>query len=97
MPSSAALGVNVAVLPLTPTEPATAVPVPVTISVKVAVVSVALFIGSDNVAVGAVPSATPVAPLRGVVDSTVGGVVSCAAVVVNDQLILPANGLPARS
>ena len=86
MPSSAELGVNVAVLPLTPTEPLTGVPLLVTTKVNVAVVSVALFIGSENVAVGAVPSATPVAPFKGVVDSTVGGVVSGGAVVVNDQM-----------
>ena len=97
LPSSAALGVNVAVLPPTPTEPATGVPVPVSAKVKVAVVSVALFIASEKVADGAVPSATPVAPLTGVLESTVGGVLSGGAVVVNDQLKFEANALSAAS
>ena len=97
MPSSAALGVNVAVLPLTPTEPATGVPLLVTTKVNVEVVSVALVIASEKVAVGAVVSATLVAPFKGVFDCTVGGVLSGGAAVVNDQLTLPANGLPARS
>ena len=86
LPANAALGVNVAVLPLTPTEPLTGVPELVTTKVNVAVVSVALFIGSENVAVGAILSATPVAPFKGVVDSTVGGVVSGGGAVVNDQV-----------
>ena len=97
LPARDALGVNVAVLPLTPTEPLTGVPLLVTTKVNVAVVSVALFIGSENMAANAELSATPVAPLSGDVESTVGGVVSGGAVVVNDHAKLLANALPATS
>ena len=97
LPASDALGVNVAVLPDTPTVPLTGVPLLVTTSVNVAVVSVALFIGSENIAANAELSAMPVAPFNGEVDSTVGGVVSGAAAVVNDQLTFDASALPATS
>ena len=97
LPASDALGVNVAVLPAIATVPLTGVPELVTINVKVEFVSVALFIGSENIAANAELSATPVAPATGVVDNTVGGVVSGAAAVVNDQLTFDTSALPAAS
>ena len=97
LPARDALGVNVAVLPDTPTVPLTGVPLLVTTSVNVEVVSVALFIGSENVTITVLLSATLVAPMLGKRDCTVGGVVSGGVVVVKTQLKLPANALPARS
>ena len=90
-------GVNVAVLALIPTAPLTGAPELATTRVNVEVVSVALLIGSENVAIGAILSATPVAPLIGDVASTVGGVVSGGGAVVNDQLKADTNALPAAS
>ena len=97
LPVRLANGVNVAVLPLTLTVPATGVPVPVTASVNVVAFKVALFIGSENVTIAVLLSATLVAPMLGKRDCTVGGVVSGGVVVVNNQLKLLANALPARS
>ncbi len=54
-------------------------------------------IASLKVAVTVVPVLTPVAPLAGDVEVTVGGVVSAAAVVVKDQVTLLASALPATS
>jgi len=56
------------------------------LTVKVAVVRVEIFIVSLNVAVIAVFIATPVAPLAGLVELTVGGVVSVAVPVVKLQI-----------
>jgi hypothetical protein len=53
-------------------------------------------IGSLKVAVTAVLVATPVAPLDGVTDVTIGGV-GAGAAVVNDQVKLAAIGVPASS
>jgi hypothetical protein len=91
-----AVGVKVAVLPLTVTMPATAAP-PEPASVKLALVSVELVIGSENVADTAVFSATPVAPLAGDMPDTVGGVVSGAAAVVKVHTRFAARELPAAS
>jgi hypothetical protein len=55
------------------------------VAVNVLVVTVPQAIGSLNTADILVPTATPVAALAGVVDDTVGGVVSAAAAVVNVQ------------
>ena len=52
---------------------------------------------SLNVAVIEVVTATPVAPLVGVVLTTVGGVVSVAAAVVNDHVLSAVIALPAKS
>src|SRR6476659_3783128 len=53
--------------------------------------------GSLNVAVTGEVTATPVTPLAGLVLTTVGGVVSPAAAVVNDHILSEAIALPARS
>src|ERR1700726_1252758 len=67
-----AVGVKIAVLPAYETVPATGVaPGPVT--VKVAPLIVAAFMASLNVAEIVVFTATPVAPLAGTVETTVGG------------------------
>jgi hypothetical protein len=68
----AALGVNVAVDPLYVTAPVTAPFGPVT--VKVEPVIVAAFIGMLKVALISVLTATFVAPLAEIVDTTVGTV-----------------------
>ena len=85
LPARGAVGVNVAVLPLTFTVPVTAAP-PVVANVKLVLVSVALVIGSENVADTEEFSARPVAPFAGDVEDTVGGVVSGAAAVVKFQV-----------
>jgi len=95
--ASAALGVNVAVLPATATVPATAVPPVVVRNRKLVAFSVLSCIGSENVTVGAVPIATLVAPLAGVLAAIVGGVASCAADVVKLQNAFAASALPAAS
>ena len=96
LPARSTDGLNVTVLPLTLTVPATAVP-PAVASLMLAVLSVALVIASENVAVYEALSATPVAPLAGAVEDTVGGVVSAAAAVVKRQLKLAASALPESS
>ena len=85
LPARLAVGVNVAVLPLTFTVPVTAAP-PVVANVKLVVVSVELVIGSENVADTEAFSARPVAPFAGDVADTVGAVVSGAAAVVKFQV-----------
>ena len=85
LPARLAVGVKVAVLPLTFTVPVTAVPPEVVASLKLAVVSVELVIASENVADTEEFSATPVAAFAGDVADTVGGVVSGAAAVVKLQ------------
>ena len=86
MPVSTAEGVKLAVLTLTVTVPAIAPPAAVGVGVgarvKLAAVSVEFVIASEKVAEIAELGATPVAALAGKVESTVGGVVSCAAPVV---------------
>jgi hypothetical protein len=74
-------GVNVAIVPA-----GLRVTVPVTPPLKVneAVVTVAGASGSLNVAVSAILTGTPVAPLAGVVELTVGGVVSAGPVTVKE-------------
>ena len=84
LPARLAVGVNVAVLPLTFTVPVTVAP-PVGFRVKLAVVSVELVIDSEKVAETEEFIAMPVAALAGEVADTVGGVVSGAAAVVKFQ------------
>ena len=86
LPARLAVGVNVAVFPLTFTVPMTRDPPAVGRKVNVAVVIVALFIDSEKVAEIEEFSVTPVALLAGEVLDTVGGVVSGAGPVVNCQL-----------
>ncbi len=92
----AADGANVAVLPLTLTVPATGTPPGLVARVKLVVFSVALFIGSENVANTCVLRATFVAPTAGEVAVTVGRVVSDGA-TVKIQVKLDASALPAAS
>ncbi len=82
LPARLAAGVNRAVLPVTLTVPLTAAP-PV--------------IASEKLADTEEFSATPLAPLAGEVEDTVGGVVSGAAAVVKVQLTSAASALPAAS
>ena len=86
LPARLAVGVNVAVLPLTFTVPMTVAPPPVGLRLKLAVVSVEFVIDSEKVADTEELSVTPVAPLAGEVADTDGGVVSGAAAVVNCQV-----------
>jgi len=72
-----AVGVNVAVFPLTLIVPPTGPPPPAT-SEKVALFSADGLIGSENVADTAAFRATPVAPFAGETETKVGGVVSGA-------------------
>ena len=65
-------------------------------SLKGAVVIVRGSIASLKVALGCTLSATPVAPVDGVVETTVGGVVAAAAPVVKVQFLGLARALPAR-
>ena len=85
LPARGAVGVKVAVVPLTFTVPVTEAP-PVFASVKLVVVSVELVIGSEKLADTEEFSVTPVALFAGEVEDTVGGVVSGAAPVVNCQV-----------
>jgi hypothetical protein len=84
------VGVNVAVEPAKVTAPATGV-APGPVRVNVAFVNVSPFIGSENVALTRVLTATAVAPLVGTVESTVG------RPVVKLHTKLAANGLPPGS
>ena len=77
-------GVNVTFPPEAETAPGTAV-APF-FNVNVAVVRVSGSMASLNVAATEVFTATPVVPLAGDTDVTVGGVVSGAAAEVKDQL-----------
>jgi hypothetical protein len=84
------VGVNVAVVPAKVTAPATgAAPGPA--KVNVAALIVAAFMASLNVAEMVVLAATPVAPLTGTVETTVG-----AAAVVKVQTKLAASPAPVR-
>ena len=65
--------------------------------VNVVPVTVELCTASLNVPVIEAVVATPVAPLVGLVLTTVGAVVSAAAAVVNDQTLAVVIALPARS
>ena len=85
LPVRLAAGVNRAVLPLTLTVPEIAEPPLVGLSVKLEVFNVELVIASENVAEIEEFDATPRARFCGVVDVTVGGVVSGAAAVVKLQ------------
>jgi hypothetical protein len=98
--ASAVDGMNITLLPFTVTVPVISVTVPARMSVTLDVVSVAMLIGSENVAATVGCSATDVAPLTGSVLSTVGTVVSgggAAATVVNDHVTFDASALPATS
>jgi hypothetical protein len=92
--ASGADGVNVAVDPATDTVPATGEP---PFKRNVAVVTLAGAMASEKVAETVVPADTPVAPSSGVVDETVGGVVSGASPVVKLQTNSTARLLPAAS
>ena len=88
---------NVAVLEATSyvTVPLTGVPPDVRRIVDASIVEA--FIASLNVTVGATVRATPVAPLAGFEDETVGGVVSGAGPVAKIDETGTARTLPARS
>jgi len=91
-----AVGSKVAVLPEYVTEPATgADPGPVTRNVALLIELGS--IASLNVAVTLLLRATLLAPLAGLVETTVGAVVSVAVFVVKVQVKLFANELPAAS
>ena len=97
LPTRPAVGVKLAVLPLTLTVPVTGEPPVVVAKVKLAVVSVEFVIGFEKVADIAKFRATPVTALPGDVEDTVGGVVSGAAAVVKPQTKFIASALPAAS
>ena len=78
------------------TDPAIEVPA-LFFKVYVDVVTVALWTASLNVAVIEEAIGKPVAALAGLVLVTVGGVVSDAAAVVNDQILAVVIALPAIS
>jgi hypothetical protein len=65
--------------------------------VKLARTIVAGFIASLKVAVTVLATATPVAPEAGIIDTTVGGVVSAATPVVKVHTIGAARAVPATS
>ena len=90
-------GVNVAILPLTPTVPVIVAPPAAGLRVMLAVFNVEFVIGSEKVADIEEFVATPVATFAGDVVDTVGGVVSGAAAVVNCQVKSAASALPAAS
>jgi hypothetical protein len=89
--ASAVVGVNAAVVPAKVTVPATGV-APGPVNVNVAALIVAGFIASLNVAETVVSTATPVAPLTGIVEMTVGG-----GAVVKVHTKLAARGTPVGS
>ena len=76
LPASAAVGLNVAVLPLTFTAPVTTAPPEVAFRLKLAVLSVEFVIDSEKVADTEEFSGTPFAASDGDVDEIVGAVVS---------------------
>src|SRR5207302_5603910 len=84
--TSAAGGVNVAVLPLKAADAATGEP-PAGVSVKLLLVIVEASIALEKVAVGATPTGTPVALFAGVVAVTDGALLT----VVKLQLNRPAD------
>jgi hypothetical protein len=86
LPARLAVGVNLAVLPLTLTVPAIVTLLALGRRVKLAVLSVEFVMASEKVAETEEFSAMPVAALAGDVEDTVGGVVSGAAAVVNCQV-----------
>jgi len=87
LPARLAVGVRVAVLPLTTTVPEIlGLPAVSRLNVNVEVFSVEFFIASEKVAETEEFSATPTPPLGGDVADTVGGVVSGVGPVVNCQL-----------
>ena len=90
------MGVNVAVnvTPSYETVAGTCTP-PASLRSTVTAVTLDASIASLNVADTAVAIATFVAPLAGVLTTTVGSVTSSS--VVNDQLASPASALPATS
>jgi hypothetical protein len=81
---SGAFGCRVAAEPLPDTDAATVAP-PASRRTNVLDVTLDAAIGSLKVAIKSVDLPTPVAPETGVTLDTVGGVVSTAAVVVNDH------------
>src|ERR1700735_687864 len=89
--ASPVAGENVAVVPAKVTVPATGV-APGPVNVNVAALIVAGFIASLNVAETVVSTATPVAPITGIVEMTVGG-----GAVVKVHTKLAANAAPVRS
>ena len=86
-------GVKTAVAPLHDTVPETGVTP--SVAVKLPAVTVPQFIASENTAIIVVLTATPVVRSAGVVDETVGGVVS--APVVKDHEKGAVIAFPARS
>jgi hypothetical protein len=96
-PTSAADGLNVAVLPLTLTVPATGIPSVVVTKVKLPLFNVVLVIASENVADIEELTATLDAVFAGEVEETNGAVISAAAPVVKLQLKLLSSALPDAS
>jgi hypothetical protein len=91
-------GLKVAVLVSVPRDTVPEMLVPALFfNVKVEVETVVLWTASLNVATIEEVTATPVTPLPGLVLTTVGGVVSAAAAVVNDHILSEAIALPAKS
>lgn len=76
LPARDTAGMKVALLPQTATVPPTEAPPTTFASLKLAVVTLAPVMASANVAVTAEFNATPVAPLLGAVEDTVGGLPS---------------------
>jgi hypothetical protein len=90
--------VNVAVVPFRATVPGTNPPfAPVPLRKKVCELRVPGAIASENVAETAVPTGTPTEDGGGVEVTTVGGVRSGAAPVVNVHAVSEAIAFPARS
>ena len=92
-------GVNVAwfTTPWYSTIPAAAAPLDVTVSLTVVLLMVDAFIGSLNETDTGVVVATFVARFGGVVDTTVGAVVSATAAVVKLDVNCEPNALPPTS
>jgi hypothetical protein len=82
--ASEPVGSNVAVEPLADTDAVTLAP-PLSRRMNALEVTLAAETGSLNVATMFVPAATPVAPDAGDTPTTVGGVVSGGAAVMNDH------------
>ena len=80
-------------------DPVTAAPMRLAASqsLKLPVLTVDASMGSLKVTITLAPVETPVTPLAGATDNTVGGVVSAPAAVVNDEKKLAAMALPAAS
>jgi len=88
-------GPKVAVSPLYVTVPDTLFPPELTVNVESVIVEES--IASEKVAVIAVFTATLVAVLAGVVELTVGAVVSSSDPVVKDQIYSDSRAFPAKS